>query len=83
VHNDVFGLVSVPSLGKFVYYVSFINDFLKNTWIYSLKKKSEVLDKLKKFKDLVENQTKKRIKVSRTYNGGELCINEFEEFCKK
>jgi hypothetical protein len=27
VHNDVFGPVSVPSLGKFVYYVSFIDDF--------------------------------------------------------
>jgi hypothetical protein len=27
VHNDVFGPVSVPSLGKYVYYVSFIDDF--------------------------------------------------------
>ena len=25
VHSDVFGPVSVPSLGKYVYYVSFIN----------------------------------------------------------
>jgi hypothetical protein len=27
VHSDVFGSVSVPSLGKFVYYVSFIDEF--------------------------------------------------------
>jgi hypothetical protein len=27
VHNDVFGPVSVPSLGKYVYYVSFIDEF--------------------------------------------------------
>ena len=27
VHSDVFGPVSVPSLGKSVYYVSFIDDF--------------------------------------------------------
>ena len=33
VHSDVFGLVLVPSLGKFVYYVSFIYDFSRNTWI--------------------------------------------------
>ena len=39
VHNDVFGHVSVPSLGKSVYYVSFIDDFSRNTWIYFLKKK--------------------------------------------
>jgi len=27
VHIDVFGPVKIPSLGKFVYYVSFIDDF--------------------------------------------------------
>jgi hypothetical protein len=66
-----------------VYYVSFIDDFSRNTWIYFLRKKSEVFDKFKEFKALVENQTEKKIKVLRTDNGGELCGNEFEEFCKK
>jgi hypothetical protein len=83
VHSDVFGPVSVPSLGKSVYYVSFIDDFLRNTWIYFLRKKSEVFDRFKEFKDLVENQIEKRIKVMRTYNDGEFYGNEFEEFCKK
>jgi hypothetical protein len=55
VHNDVFGLVLVPSLGKFVYYVSFIDDFSRNTCIYFLGKKSEVFDMFKDFKALVEN----------------------------
>ena len=27
VHNDMFGPVSVPSLGKYVYYLSFIDEF--------------------------------------------------------
>jgi transposase InsO family protein len=66
-----------------VYYVSFIDDFSRNTWIYFLKKKYEVFDKFKEFKALVENQTEKIIKVLRTDNGGEFCGNEFEEFCKK
>jgi transposase InsO family protein len=82
VHNDVFGLVSVPSLGKYVYYVSFIDDFSRDTWIYFLRKKSEVFDMFKEFKDLIENQTKKRIKVLRIDNGREFYGNEFEEFCK-
>ena len=34
VHSDVFGPVKVPSLGKSVYYVSIIDDFLRNAWIY-------------------------------------------------
>jgi hypothetical protein len=37
----------------------------------------------KKFKTLVENQTKKRIEGLRTNNGGEFCGNKSEEFCKK
>lgn len=37
VHSDVFGDVSVPSLGKFMYYVSFIDESSRNTWIYFLK----------------------------------------------
>ena len=44
VHNDVFGPVKVPSLGKSVYYVSFIDDFSRNTSKYFLKKKSKVFD---------------------------------------
>jgi hypothetical protein len=73
IHSDVFGPVLVPSLGKSVYYVSFIDDFSRNTWIYFLRNKSEVFDKFKEFKALVENQTEKKIKVLRTDNGGELC----------
>jgi transposase InsO family protein len=66
-----------------MYYVSFIDDFSRKTWIYFLRKKSEVFDRFKEFKALVENQTEKQIKVLRTDNGGEFCGNEFEEFCKK
>ena len=36
IQSDVFGPVLVPSLGKFVYYVSFIDDFSRNIWIYFL-----------------------------------------------
>ena len=79
----MFGPVPVPSLGKFVYYVSFIDDLSRNIWIYFLRKKSEVFAKFKEFKALVENQSEKKIKVLRIDNGGEFCGNEFKEFCKK
>eukprot|EP00253_Pinus_taeda_P029314 PITA_29314 len=66
-----------------MYYLSFIDDFSRNTWIYFLKKKFEVFDWFKEFKALVENQTEKKIKVLRIDNGGAFCSKEFEEFCKK
>ena len=83
VHSDVFGPVSVPSLHNSVYYVSFIDYFSRNTWIYFLRNKSEVFDIFREFKVVVENQTGKKIKALRTDNGGEFCKKDFEEFCKK
>jgi hypothetical protein len=80
--NNVFGCVSVPSLGKSVYYVSFIDDFSRNTWIYFLRKKSKVFDRFKEFKDLVENQKEKRIKVLRKDNGGDLCENNLNNYVR-
>ena len=53
VHSDVFELVLVQSLGNSMYYVSFIDDFSRNTWIYFIKKKSEVFSKSKESKALV------------------------------
>ena len=74
----MFGPVKAPSLSKSVYYVSFIDDFSRNTWIYFLKKKSEAFDRFKEFKALVENQTEKKIKVLRIDNGGEFCSKKFK-----
>jgi hypothetical protein len=51
----VFGPVPIPSLGNSMYYVSFIDDFSRYTWIYFLRNKYEVFDKFKEFKALVEN----------------------------
>ena len=78
VHSDVFGPMSITSMGKYVYYVSFIDEFSRKTWIYFLGKKYEVFDRFKNFKALVENQIEKGIKVLRTDNGGDFYRNEFE-----
>jgi hypothetical protein len=61
-----------------VYYVSFIHELLRNTWIYFLGKKSEFFEKFKEFRDPMENHIEKRIKVLWKNNGGEFYGNEFE-----
>jgi hypothetical protein len=69
VHSDVCGPMSTVSLSGQEYYVSFIDDYSRKTWIYFLKAKGEVFDRFQGFKALVENQTRKKIKVLRSDNG--------------
>jgi hypothetical protein len=82
VHSDVFGLITVPSLGGSLYYVSFIDDFSRKTWIYFLRKKLYVFDIFKEFKSIVVNQIETRIKMLRSRNGGEFYGNKFDQLCK-
>jgi hypothetical protein len=71
IHSYVCRKMTVPSLGNVFYYVTFIDDFSHKTWIYFLKAKDEVFNKFQEFKALVENLFGRKIKVLRSYNGGE------------
>ena len=57
IHSDVCRPMTSSSLSRYLYYVSFIDDFSRKTWIYLLKSKDEVFSKFKEFKSLIENHT--------------------------
>ena len=75
VHSDVCSPMPSTSLREYVYYVSFIDDYSRKTWVYFLKSKDEVLGKFKEFKALVENLSERKIKILRSDNGGEYTLN--------
>ena len=79
--SDMFGTMDCPSPSNLRYYVSFIDDYSRRTFVYFLKNKSEVFSWFKEFKSLVENQTRRKIKCLRIDNGGEFCNANFEKFC--
>ena len=54
IHTDVNGHMSHVSLGGYEYYVIFIDDYSRRTWIYFLKTQGEVFSRFKEFKSLVE-----------------------------
>ena len=81
VHSDVCGTMSVHSFSGYSCCVTFIDDYSKKTWIYFLKAKSKVFQRFREFKTLVENQTRRKIRVLRTNNGGEYTSNEFSKYC--
>ena len=57
IHSDVFGPMSSTYLTGYEYYVTFVDDYSRNKWIYFLKTKDEVFGKLKEFKSLIENHS--------------------------
>ena len=81
VHSDVWGPAPVVSINDYKYYLVFVDDFTKFTWLYLLKFKSDVFTIFKYFKAIVENLLDHKIKILRTDYGGEFTFNAFKEFC--
>ncbi|GMI67117.1 hypothetical protein HRI_000381000 [Hibiscus trionum] len=73
VEADVWGPSPVKSLG-FQYYVSFIDMYTKNCWIYLLKAKSEVVTAFNMFLAVVENQFASHLCALQTDGGGEFTV---------
>ena len=77
-HKYVWGPGQVSSLGGSCYYVTFIDDATRKTWICCIQNKSDVFDTFKKWKDLVDIETRNKLKCLISDNGGEYCNKEFE-----
>lgn len=71
VHSDVCGPMQTASLGGAKYFLLFIDDFSRMTFVYFLRAKSEVVDRFVEFKQFVENQLERKIKILRSDNGTE------------
>ena len=76
-HSDVCGPMPTLSMGGVAYFVTFIDDFSRKTWVYPLRRKDEVLSIFKHFVTLVETQTGKKVKCLHFDNGGEYVSKPF------
>lgn len=81
VHSDVCGPMETPTLSGNRYFVTFVDEFSRMTWVFLIKFKSEVLELFKKYKKRVENESERRIKLLRTDGGGEYTSHEFNKYC--
>ena len=57
VHTDVCGPITLVSFSGKRYFLTFIDDFSRKTWVYFLKEKSEVFGVFKKFKVMIKDET--------------------------
>jgi hypothetical protein len=70
IYSDVWG-PAPEVVARFKYYVSFIDNFSKFTWIYLPKYKHKVFQKFQEFQTLVERLIDRKIITMQTARGGE------------
>ena len=78
IHSDVW---TAPCLSRdnYKYYVTFIDEKSKYTWLTLIKTKDRVLDAFKNFQNYVTNHYNAKIKIFRSDNGGEYTRHVFKE----
>jgi hypothetical protein len=74
VHTDLW-TSPIPSLSGYKYYIIFVDDFSRYTWIYPLHHKSDVYQTFVKYKLLVETQFNCKLRQLQSDGGGRIYLS--------
>lgn len=77
IHSDVWGPSPVTALSQHRYYVTFIDDYTRCTWVYLMRHKSEVFSHFTHFLQMIKTQYNTVVRNIRSDNGREYITNEF------
>lgn len=83
VHSDVWGMAPIVASSGYRYFVTFIDDYSRFTWVYFLRAKSEVFSIFKTFVSMIETHFDVPIKILRSDSGESTCPMNFENFFKQ
>ena len=78
VHGDVCGKVNAKSFGGAEYFLTFIDDKTRYTWVYLLRK-DEVFKHLLEWKAMVEKSCGRKLKSD---NGGKYTERQLQDYLK-
>lgn len=82
IHSDIWGPAPIPTMGGARYYVIFVDDYTRFTWVYLLHHRSDFLQIYKEFSAMIKTQFSKTIKIFRSDSGGEYLSHQFREVLK-
>ena len=82
IHTDVSEPMSTHAQGGYSYFITFIDDHSQFGYVYLMRYKSEAFEKFKEFRNDVEKQLGKTIKVLRSDRSGEYLSQEFLDYLR-
>ena len=83
VHFDICELNGILTRGSNRYFITFIDDCSRYTYVYLMRSKDETFNNFICYKSVVENQMEKKIKILRSDRGGEYLLTEFILYCEE
>ena len=82
IHSDVWGPAKVPSTSGARYFVTFIDECTRMTWVSLLFKKSDVCLAFQNFPKMTHTQYQKQIRVSKSDNGTDFIDASLRNFLR-
>lgn len=82
VHTDVCGKMGAKSIGGAEYFITFIDDKSRYSWVYPMKTKDQAFDRFQEWKLLAERHCGRKLKTLRSDNGGEYTSKQFKAYLK-
>ena len=83
VHTDVCRPMSTYVRGGYSYFITFTDDLFRYGYLYLMKHKPESFKMFKQFRNEVEKQTEKNIKIFLSDRGGEYLSSEFLTYLRE
>jgi len=80
IHTDVWGPAPQSTHNGKKWFINFVDNCTRVTWVYLLKHKSDVCNVFRSFHHMIVTQFNTHIKVIRSDNGGEYFKTELIEF---
>ncbi|XP_065880880.1 retrovirus-related Pol polyprotein from transposon TNT 1-94 isoform X1 [Euphorbia lathyris] len=80
VHSDVWGPCSVVSKPGFRYFVTFVDDYSRTTWLYLMKSRSELFTNFTTFCAEIKTQFNVSVHILRSDNAKEYFSGQFQSF---
>lgn len=83
IHSDVWGPSPVPTFAGHCWFVIFVDDCTRMTWLYQLKSKDEVFKVFQAFHVMIQTQFSEKVQILRSDNCKEFINNHFQAYFRQ